>query len=289
MITNLYFVRHAHSHYSADELGRPLSEQGFVDAKKITDLLKRQNIDVVVSSPYKRAIQTVEGIAQYLEKEIVMMDAFKERFLSEQPVADFNEAILQVWADFDFSFPSGESNHQAQARGVHATKEILEKYKGQNIAIGTHGNIMVLIMNYFDPTYDFSFWEQLEMPDIYQLTFYEQQLIQVKRVDKNFSRNNSGYTIYKKSEIQTHFQKIDLYRKRMIGTISLLDQVILTIEVDLLNDNVKVDGDTNQMAYVMSERDLEMDYVKIFKEMARFFVENEITDPQKYYEKLSKE
>ena len=265
MITNLYFVRHAHSNYSADELGRPLSEQGFVDAKQITNLLKQENIDVVVSSPYKRAIQTVEGVAQYLEKEIVMMDAFKERILSEQPVADFNEAMLQVWSDFDFSFPRGESNDQAQARGVRTTKEILGKYEGQNIAIGTHGNIMVLIMNYFDPIYDFSFWEQLEMPDIYQLTFYEQQLIVVKRVDKESRTNSSGYTIFKQSEIQTHFQKVDLERKRMLGTISLLDHVILTIEVDLLNDNVKVDGDTNQLADLMSERDFEMDYVKVFK------------------------
>gem|GEM_PF-7099402 len=27
---------------------------------------------------------------------------------------------------------------------------ILEKYKGENVVIGTHGNIMVLIMNFFD-------------------------------------------------------------------------------------------------------------------------------------------
>lgn len=182
MITNLYFVRHAHSIYSADELNRPLSERGMVDAMHITDVLKRENIDVVVSSPYKRAFQTVEGVAKHLEKEVEIMDAFKERILSEQPVADFNEAMHQVWSDFDFSLPNGESNHIAQARGIRATKEIFEKYKGQNIAIGTHGNIMVLIMNYFDPTYDYSFWKQLGMPDIYQLTFNEQQLIEVKRV-----------------------------------------------------------------------------------------------------------
>ena len=183
MITNLYFVRHAHSHYSADELGRPLSEQGMNEAKGITDVLKRENIDVIISSPYKRAVQTVEGVAKHLEKEIEIIDAFKERILSEQPVIDFYEAMLQVWSNFDFSLPSGESNHLAQTRGVQATKEILGKYGGQNIAIGTHGNIMVLIMNHFDPIYDFSFWKQLHMPDIYQLTFYEQQLIEVKKVD----------------------------------------------------------------------------------------------------------
>lgn len=202
MITNLYFVRHAHSNYSTDELGRPLSERGFNDVKQITEVLKLENIDVVLSSPYKRAFQTVEGVAKHLVQEIEIIDAFKERNLSEQLVADFNEAMLQVWSDFDASLSGGESNRIAQARGVQATKEVLEKYKGQNVVIGTHGNIMVLIMNYFDPTYDYHFWGQLEMPDIYQLTFCEQQLIAVKRVDKE-SRTSSGYTIYKQSEIQS--------------------------------------------------------------------------------------
>ncbi|QUG41627.1 histidine phosphatase family protein [Psychrobacillus sp. INOP01] len=288
MITNLYFVRHAHSNYSTDELGRPLSEQGLVDAKKITDLLKRENIDVVVSSPYKRAFQTVEGIANHLKSEIEIIDAFKERILSEQPVADFKEAMLQVWSDFDISLPGGESNHNAQTRGVRATKKILGKYEGQNVVIGTHGNIMVLIMNYFDPIYDFGFWKQLEMPDIYQLTFYEQQLITVKRVDKESSKNSTGFTIFKRSEIQTNFQKVDLELKRMIGTITLHDKVILTIEVDLLNDFMKVNGEAKQLEQIMSERGLDMEYIEMLKEMTRFFVENQITEPQKYYEKLSK-
>lgn len=195
-----------------------------------------------------------------------MIDAFKDHKLSEHPVPNFHEAMLRVRS-------SGESNHQAQDRGVHATKEILGKYAGENIVIGTHVNIMVLIMNYFYPTYDYSFWEQLEMPDIYQLTFYEQQLIQVKRVDKKSRTNNSGYTIFKRSEVQYHYQKVDFERKRMIGTISWLDKVILTIEVDLINDYIQVDGDTKQLAYIMSERNLDMDYIVNFKEMARIFVE----------------
>lgn len=101
-----------------------------------------------------------------------------------------------MWSDFDFSHPSGESSLNAQARGVRATKEILEKYVGQNVAIGTHGNLMVLIMNYFDPVYDFSFWKELEMPDLYQLSFYEQQLIEVRRLcmeSKSSSVSNSTF------------------------------------------------------------------------------------------------
>jgi 2,3-bisphosphoglycerate-dependent phosphoglycerate mutase len=99
----MYFVRHAHSTYTPDEVGRPLSERGLVDAEKVTELLKKEEIDMVISSPYKRAIQTVEGIAKFLGKEVVIENGFKERTLAEKPVEDFNQAITKVWEDVHFS------------------------------------------------------------------------------------------------------------------------------------------------------------------------------------------
>ncbi|MGG3739085.1 histidine phosphatase family protein [Aeribacillus pallidus] len=182
MRTNMYFVRHAHSTYTPDEVGRPLSERGLVDAEKVTELLKKEEIDMVISSPYKRAIQTVEGIAKFLGKEVVIEDGFKERTLAEKPVEDFNQAITKVWEDVHFSWEGGESNILAQERGVKTTFRILEKYEGKNIVIGTHGNIMVLIMNHFDHQYDFHFWKKLDMPDIYKLTFEQKKLIDVQRI-----------------------------------------------------------------------------------------------------------
>lgn len=41
---------------------------------------------------------------------------------------------------------------------------------------------MVLIMNYFDQKYDFNFWNELAMPDIYKLTFEGESLVEVKRI-----------------------------------------------------------------------------------------------------------
>ncbi|MRG86642.1 histidine phosphatase family protein [Salinibacillus xinjiangensis] len=182
MTTNLYLVRHAHSTYTPDELGRPLSVQGLKDAETVTKLLKNVQVDKVISSPYKRAKQTVEGIAEHIGQEIEMMDAFKERRLAEESVEDFHTAIAKVWEDETFSWKGGESNLVAQRRGVEAIHQLLKKYNGKSIVIGTHGNIMVLIMNYFDQSYNFKFWQELEMPDIYQLTFNEEFLIRVRRV-----------------------------------------------------------------------------------------------------------
>lgn len=70
----------------------------------------------------------------------------------------------------------------AQKRGVDAIIHVLQTYKGKNIVIGTHGNIMVLIMNHFDSRYGYSFWKGLAMPDVYRLTFEGLKLKEVKRM-----------------------------------------------------------------------------------------------------------
>ncbi|NGM83828.1 histidine phosphatase family protein [Paenibacillus sp. 7124] len=181
-MTNLYFVRHAHSIYSADELNRPLSERGKADAGKVTELLKNECISVLISSPYKRAIQTIEGLADIIGVDIAIEEDFRERLLAENPVDDFEHAVAKVWEDDSFSWEGGESNMVAQKRGVRALEDVLERYEGKNIAIGTHGNIMVLMMNYFDKRFDYTFWKQLDMPDIYKLSFDNLRLSEVKRI-----------------------------------------------------------------------------------------------------------
>lgn len=182
MQTKLIFVRHAHSTFSFDESGRPLSTKGFSDAAIISEMLKKDSIDVVISSPYKRAIQTVEEIAGFFDLNVVIDHGFKERKLSNQPVEDFDAAIREVWKNPAFSWDGGESNEMAQQRGVKAILNVLNQYKGKTIIVGTHGNIMVLIMNYFDGRYDFGFWNNLAMPDAYKLTFENEKLLEVNQL-----------------------------------------------------------------------------------------------------------
>ncbi|HDR3886244.1 TPA: histidine phosphatase family protein [Bacillus cereus] len=189
-MTTIYFVRHAHSTYTKEERERPLSEKGWLDAQNITSLLKDEKIDVVISSPYERAIQTVEGIANANKLSIQLEEDLRERLLSKEPVQDFNDAIQKVWEDWTFAYEGGESNDVAQRRAVLCMQNILGKYKGKNIVIGTHGNIMVLLMNYFDSKYDFQFWKTLHMPDVYKLTFNSNRFISAERIERIGHRIN---------------------------------------------------------------------------------------------------
>ncbi|WP_410720301.1 histidine phosphatase family protein [Brevibacillus sp. SIMBA_076] len=70
----------------------------------------------------------------------------------------------------------------ARSRAVAALQEILDRYRGKKIAIGTHGNIMTIMMNHYDKQYDFAFWKKTTMPDIYKLSFDEDTLVNVKHL-----------------------------------------------------------------------------------------------------------
>lgn len=176
MGTEVYFVRHAHSIFSLeDEETRGLSEKGWEDAKRITDILLEHDLDHIMSSTYVRAIQTVEGIASKLQKEIELDFRFRERDLAARDY-HFEDPLGAMKYAFDhptYSYPGGESNLEVQERGISGLRDIVEKYKGKRIAVGIHGNIMVCTMNYFDSDYNFDFWKSTTKPDLYKLTIGE--------------------------------------------------------------------------------------------------------------------
>jgi 2,3-bisphosphoglycerate-dependent phosphoglycerate mutase len=193
--TDVYFVRHAHSPFSLEnEETRGLSEKGWKDANKVTEILAGEGITHILSSPYIRAIQTVEGLAKLLQKEVEIDIRFREGCLARRDYYFENPEVALKYAleNPTFSFPGGESTLEVQKRGIAALTEALHKYKRGKIAIGIHGYIMTTIMNYFDKKYDFEFSKSTTKPDIYKLTITDDlRLLKVERMwnTKNIEEN----------------------------------------------------------------------------------------------------
>ena len=188
MATCIYFVRHAESEYlEGAERSRGLTERGKQDALKVRDLLMEEQIDVLVSSPYRRAIETIQHLADALNKEVIIEEDLRERKLSgtDFDLYQFYEAKRRVLEEPSFSFPGGESTFEVQQRAIPILTRLLHEYSGKNIAVATHGDIMTVMMNYYDKKYDYHFWENTTMPDIYRLQFDEKQnLARVTRLWK---------------------------------------------------------------------------------------------------------
>lgn len=185
MLTHVYMIRHAESPYiQGQEETRSLSEKGWQDAQRVTEILQAEQIDVFVSSPYARAIQTIEAAANQANQEIKLEPGFREREVGawRSEYEHFIKAIEHLFANREYAFAEGESNAAAGERGSEAFQQVLNLHRGKKIAIGIHGNIMTIIMNHYDPAYDFSFWKTTSMPDIYKLSFENDQLVDVVRL-----------------------------------------------------------------------------------------------------------
>jgi 2,3-bisphosphoglycerate-dependent phosphoglycerate mutase len=189
MITFIYFIRHAVSPFVfGNERTRGLSEEGKQAAYKVAEMLMDENINVITSSTYTRAIETVKPLADQLNKPIIEFEELRERpikglnyKLTEQELL---AGIEQSFEDIDFCLEGGETTREAQNRAIPILEKLLTEYAGQKIAIGTHGNIMTIILKYYDNRYGYTFWKQTSQPDIYRLAFKDQKLNAVGRLWK---------------------------------------------------------------------------------------------------------
>jgi 2,3-bisphosphoglycerate-dependent phosphoglycerate mutase len=170
----IYFVRHAHSIWTPEEM-RPLSSQGFEDAVRVADVLEDYPIDAMYTSPYTRAWQTVEPLAERLGLALYTEPDLRERNLGDGPFENHLQAVAAVWQNPTFAHPGGESNLAAQQRGVAVVERLKQLYADDQIVLATHGNLMALILQYYQPSIDFEFWKILTLPDIYALDFRESE------------------------------------------------------------------------------------------------------------------
>ena len=167
-MNNTYsFIRHAHSIYTPDEINRPLSDKGQASLAQL-EFLAYKSITAIYSSPYQRAIQTVEPLAQSLKLAIQTDKRLIERKLSSQAIADqdFEEAFMQLWSRPTLSLAGGESNQQAQQRALALLHELESKHQNEEIIISSHGNLICILLSAFDSSIDYNFWHNLSMPDV---------------------------------------------------------------------------------------------------------------------------
>jgi len=187
MQTFIYLVRHGDSPKKEEnERTRGLTEKGQVDAKRITELLKEEEIEVFASSPYSRAILTIQELAELSGKRVLLFEDLKERVFSGGDKRLSDEELFSLleksFEDPDYSLPGGESNKDCQERAIRVLKEILASCIGRKVAIGTHGAVMTLMMAYFDSRYNLDFLYKLSKPDVYRMTFEGEKLAMVNRL-----------------------------------------------------------------------------------------------------------
>ncbi|MDM5317232.1 histidine phosphatase family protein [Fictibacillus sp. b24] len=186
MSTYVYMVRHGESPKEGNDRTRGLTPKGYLDSNTITDILKCENINVVVSSPYRRSVLTVKNLAEHIGQEVLIYEDLKERKFSSEDNRISDKQLVPLleksFEDSNFALDGGESNDDCQKRAIKVVNELLEKFRNKKIVIGSHGAIMTLMMGYFDSTYDLNFLHSTSKPDIYRMEFKGMDLVNVRRI-----------------------------------------------------------------------------------------------------------
>ena len=142
--TILYFIRHAEPDFSEpDNYKRKLTVSGEIQAQRLSEIFNDINVDGVYSSPYLRAIKTVEPIAKSKSLNVQLLDQFRERKSSDYRVS--KEKFLgygkHQWDDFDFKLCGGESLNDVKNRYNTGVRIIINQHaQSQNciFAVGCH-------------------------------------------------------------------------------------------------------------------------------------------------------
>jgi 2,3-bisphosphoglycerate-dependent phosphoglycerate mutase len=149
---------------------RPLSEDGLRQADDLALELDPYGLSAIYSSPYARALQTVEPIARRRQMSVQVLADLRERRLTEALRDDWHEVLARSWTDPDYALPGTESGRAAQRRGIGVLDLLRVRHAdGGRLLVGSHGNLISLILQTFEPAVDLDFHLGMPVPAIYHL------------------------------------------------------------------------------------------------------------------------
>lgn len=184
--TTIYFVRHAEPNYeNHDDRTRELSPKGLEDRKLVTNFLSDKKIDAVLSSPYRRAVDTVSEFAKSQDLTIQIVEDFRERRIDSGWIADFLSFSRAQWADFDYKLSDGECLREVQERNIRALNRVLGEYQGKTVAVDSHGTALSTIVNYYDRRFGYQEFDKIRalMPWIVRFTFHGKNCVDIEQYD----------------------------------------------------------------------------------------------------------
>jgi len=190
-MTTIYFIRHAESDRSVrDGRIRPLTEKGMAERRLVTEFLRDKSIDAVLSSPFKRAVDTVADFAEQYGFEIEIIDDFREqRGDSDIPRDDAGNPLISFlerqWMDLSYKLSDGECITEVQERNIAALNNVLLRYKGKNIVVGTHAMALTAIINHYDNSYGFKDLMAMNalMPWVVRMDFNKDVCIGMEKIN----------------------------------------------------------------------------------------------------------
>ncbi len=148
---NLYVVRHGKTIWNDEGKVQgitdvPLTDEGRADAKKLQELVKNLNIDVVISSPLSRARETAKILVDS-KLPINTDDRIKERDWGMNEGADITS--VDKWDCWDVILNTKVQNIECIQDFMYRVSDFIEdiktRYKDKNVLVVTHSAVSRVI------------------------------------------------------------------------------------------------------------------------------------------------
>lgn len=151
-----YFVRHGKTDYSLQNTKiyqsfgvnlSPLSEQGVAQIKETSKDERLKNADIVITSPYTRAVQTAAILSKELGVDIAVETDLHEWIANKNYIYETDEnawIAYYAYAANNGEYPDGTEKGWETASMIRKrVLKVLEKYKNYNKVIVTaHGMLI---------------------------------------------------------------------------------------------------------------------------------------------------
>ncbi|MBQ9673270.1 MAG: histidine phosphatase family protein [Ruminococcus sp.] len=151
----IYFARHGQTDWNKNNkvcglTDVSLTEKGKEQAKNLAEKLLTENIDIIISSPLKRAVQTGEIISSVIGVPIIIDNRVIEQSYGIYEGVDIhNQDFLENKKNFAYKYPGGESMMQVAARVYSLIEEFKLKYQEKNVLVVCHGGVCRIANTYF--------------------------------------------------------------------------------------------------------------------------------------------
>jgi len=157
-ITRLIIIRHGETDWNVEgryqgQADPPLNQKGITQARKLAYELKKTGLEILFSSPLKRAFQTAKEVADLLniplniEPRLMEIHQGEWQTLLVTEIAERYPTVFSSWKTqpWTVTIPGGENIFQVQQRVHEALDDILSKNQNKYIGLVCHRIPIALI------------------------------------------------------------------------------------------------------------------------------------------------
>lgn len=167
----LYIIRHGETDFNKPGVffgskDIDLNEEGRKQCRELEKAMENIELNVILSSPLKRCIQTAQGIASKKGLKVDIIEQMREMDFGLWEGCHYDDVArlypddwkigMEDWRDMNPT--KGECFRDFYARVSNALETIIESYDGKNVALITHGGCMRVIVSAMLGLKEEGFW-----------------------------------------------------------------------------------------------------------------------------------